>query len=114
MICVKLASVPFRDHLHPDDKMRHVLEQQGDDGTAVRKVDHLAYFADDGDLALYSQFVTERGYVILDPPDDDAIAFTKESSVIGVEFEAEIEKLRTKAIELDGQYDGWGCTIVPG
>lgn len=93
--------------------MRHVLEQQGDNGTAPRKVDHLAYFASESDLERFSQYVTEKGYTVLDPPDEDAIAFSKDSSVVGCEFEKEIADLRAKANELDGQYDGWGCTIVP-
>ncbi|MBI1333889.1 MAG: hypothetical protein GC165_13530 [Armatimonadetes bacterium] len=97
----------------PDDVIRQTLLQHGDDGTKLRTVDHLAYFGSQHDQAAYMTFVQENGFTLGDCDDDFSVAFTKESAVVGEEFDREIAALELKAMELNGDYDGWGCPVAP-
>lgn len=101
------------DGAEADERMRDTLREQGDDGTRSRMVDHIAYFNSQEEAETFVAFLREHGYESEEPDDEFSVSFTRESSVVGDEFESELSALRSKAYELGGQYDGWGCTVVP-
>ena len=97
----------------PDDAVRANLYKHGDDGTKVRTVDHLAYFNTPSEADAYRDFVLQRGYT-LEPRGEEynEVAFTKDASVAGPEFDIKIQLLTLTAERLGGDYDGWGCVVV--
>lgn len=92
--------------------MRTILQEQGDDGTKPRLVNHLAYFNTSEDAAAFSKYVKGEGYKLEKSPEQDAVAFSLVSPVSGEAFDDAIQRLKEKADELDGQYDGWGCPVI--
>jgi hypothetical protein len=97
---------------NPDDAVRAVLLSHGDDGTKSRLVDHLANFETQHEAAAYMTFVQGLGFTLDQANEEFSVAFTKESSVVGQEFDDELAKLYAKAEELNGHYDGWGCSVA--
>ena len=92
--------------------MRAILQDQGDDGTKPRLVNHLAYFNTSEDAASFSEYIKAEGYTLEKSPEQDAVAFSLVSPVSGDSFDQAIQLLKEKADELDGQYDGWGCPVI--
>lgn len=98
---------------NPDERLRSLLLNQGDDGTKIRPVEHLASFNTDIDAGNYAAFVVSRGYALGEAEEEHAVAFSRDSTIVGEAFDEELNVLRKKADELDGQYEGWGCSVVP-
>ncbi|MBI1333891.1 MAG: hypothetical protein GC165_13540 [Armatimonadetes bacterium] len=96
----------------PDQTMRGILQEHGDDGTKSRSVKHVAYFNTPEGIDGFSKYVQEAGYTLEESPEKDAVAFSNESSVVGEAFDESVQHLKEKAEEFDGQYDGWGCSVV--
>lgn len=108
----KLRAKLKPDTQNPDDAVRAVLLSHGDDGTKSRVVDHLAYFETQHEAAAYMTFVQDLGFTLGEANQENGVAFTKDSPVVGQIFDDELTSLRVKAIELNGQYDGWGCPLA--
>lgn len=92
--------------------MRSILRDQGDDGSKPRLVHHVAYFNTEEEIAGFSAYVQEVGYTLDKSPEKDAVSFSQISAVVGNTFDEAVQRLKNKAGEFNGQYDGWGCSVV--
>lgn len=57
-------------------------------------------------------YVQDLGFALEASNVDNSVAFTKNSAVVGRAFDEEIQMLRKKAVDLRGEYDGWGCPVA--
>jgi len=108
---------------NPADKQRMMdrrvcehLEIKGDDLDLEREIDHRAYFANKIRLKEYQSYLIENDYF------DIQIGKTK--PIFGTHFidfkhigapkqvSGVVYDLFTKAVELGGEYDGWGCSVT--
>jgi hypothetical protein len=117
----------YLDFLYPSpaDKQRMMdrrvceqLREQGDNLSIAREIDHRVYFSDKSKLKLYENYLRENDYV--------KIYIGKTKPILGERFidfkhigapEAVsdvVYDLYTKAEELGGTYDGWGCSVITG
>jgi len=92
------------------------LEKHGDDLPQAREIDHWVYFQSKSKLRTFLQFLKELKF--------EAKKTGREKPLIGkhfvnfsrVDIPAEInqvvDELYLKSEELQGDYDGWGCTVV--
>ena len=96
----------------PDDLVRAGLLRNGDNLSKIRTVDHFAIFKSVAQAEYYKEFVTSRGYTIVSATEPFFVDFTKESLVVGEQFDHEIRMLENYAVQLGGEYDGWGSPIV--
>jgi hypothetical protein len=92
------------------------LAELGDDGSAVRQVDHFAFLPSFDAACEFANFADANGYVV-DPEfrvqgEAHEVAFTHEGPVDLESIRPRIVALRRKAAELGGEYDGWGCNAV--
>lgn len=93
-----------------DLRVLEALSDSGDDGTAVRQVDHWAYFNSKEHAEEYSIWLSSQGYEINEAGPDDSgyrVQFKHETSVCLGDITSHTISLRRKADELDGRYDGW-------
>lgn len=119
----------YFENLYPDPESRQVmmdmgvislLLDNGDDIHAPRLVDHLSIFSSKSAAKAYADWAVDAGYQ-LDP-------IRKEGGIFKKSFAVETHNVTAvdvyginphslghfrKAKEFGGQYDGWGCTIVP-
>lgn len=115
----------YFDYLYPkpdvrnkieNTKVREQLLKAGDDGAAMRQVDHFAYFKSADGLKTFKNAVESAGYTIVsasDEPDERgllALSFSK------AQMPAELDPitwiLSEMATSAGGLYDGWGCPVV--
>ncbi len=116
----------YWDHLYPtaddwqvikDMMVLENLEEHGDDGTAVRQVDHWAYF-DSYEKALsflawvkLNRFESEDTKPHKTDGGEYSIKFHHQTDLLLQTITGHTLKLRCKAEELGGEYDGWGTSI---
>lgn len=98
-----------------DMKILDVLSENGDDGTAVRRVDHWAYFEASYDAQRFLAWLEEQGYEVqpIDAADEGLtqIRFAHEGPVTLQEITSRTISLRRMADELGGNYDGWETPV---
>jgi len=92
------------------------LEAKGDDLSVEREIDHRVYFKEKSSLKNYRDYLNDRDYY--------DIQMGKTKPVFGTHFvdfkhlgapnqvSDVVYDLYTKAIELGGEYDGWGCSVT--
>ena len=85
-----------------------MLRKQGQSIRKTRLVDHRATFQTKGQADAFKTFVKFRGYEIVDTDEDTAVAFQRESKIVGADFDRETDILAEQAEDLYGQYDGFG------
>lgn len=123
------AKEAYFEHLYPDPESRQVMNDMrvirllldnGDDINAERPVDHMSVFKSKADAQSYANWAQSAGYQV-DPIRSEGLFFKKTfhvetHNVTGVSvYDINPHTLGhfRKALEFDGEYDGWGCTIVP-
>jgi hypothetical protein len=98
-----------------DLRVIEVLQEEGDDGTASRQVDHWAYFSSQAAADSFSNWVHERGYVLVstDIADDGEICvcFWHRGTIELADITSHTITLCRKANELGGNYDGWETPV---
>ena len=97
---------------NPDDVMRMTLRQQGDNGTKVRSVEHLAYFKTMDSTQAFMDFVLANGYTLDNSNHEFGVKFVREAAVVGSTFESELSMLRSKVKSLKGEYESWGSRVT--
>ena len=97
---------------NPDDVMRMTLRQQGDNGTKVRSVEHLAYFKTMDSTQAFMDFVLANGYTLDNSNHEFGVKFVREAAVVGSAFESELSMLRSKVKSLKGEYESWGSRVT--
>jgi len=101
-----------------NEKVREALRNAGDDGSALRKVDHYAYFKDLASLEKYASLVLQKQYAIdrqstaADERGEWLLLFSKSQKPI--EIDSDTWALSEQAVALKGKYDGWECPVVRG
>jgi hypothetical protein len=91
------------------------LEKAGDKREKVRTVDHYAYFKKEEDAQKFESWVKTIGAKtepIHKIQGDFSVAFTLDHDVKAETIGPLTKKLFDKCLELNGEYDGWGCTVA--
>jgi hypothetical protein len=98
-----------------DLRVIQALAEQGDDGTTPRSIDHWAYFPSQIAAERFSHWAQEQGYGSLatDIADDGKfrVRFAHEGTVRLGNITSHTIKLRRKASEVGGEYDGWETPV---
>jgi uncharacterized protein (TIGR01619 family) len=115
----------YFDYLYPKPEVRNKIEntkvrdqllKAGDDSTAMRQVDHFAYFKTTDGLKTFKKTIESAGYTIVatsNEPDERgfwALSFSK--SQIPAEIDPITWVLSEMATSAGGLYDGWACPVV--
>jgi regulator of RNase E activity RraB len=115
----------YFDNLYPKPDVRNKIEntkvrdqllKAGDDSTAMRQVDHFAYFKSADGLKTFKKAVENNGYTIVNAastPDERglwALAFSMKQ--IPAELDPITWTLSQLATATQGIYDGWACPVV--
>ena len=98
--------------MSPDEMVRDALRKEGDNGTKIRTVDHLAYFKTMDSTQAFMEWVMEKGYTISPTNHEFGVEFVRDCAVVGPAFESELAMLRSKVKSLKGEYNGWGCPVA--
>lgn len=115
----------YQDFLHPKPldyqriqsrRVCETLQNEGDDLTQSREIDHRVYFKKKADLKTYSKFVSELNFKITGtgrrkPLVGEHYVDFKRSDIPS-QIDDVVDELYLKSVELNGDYDGWGCTVV--
>jgi len=114
----------YKNFLYPDWKAlqrimnRRVcdsLQEAGDNNALPRKIDHWAYFKSKRNLAEYILFLESNGFTILQRGREKPLVgrcFVNYAKIdVPQEIDELVIELCKKAASLEGQYDGWGCTV---
>lgn len=110
-----LPSPTERDGIE-NTKVREQLLKAGDNLTALRAIDHFAYFESTAGLNAFRSAVEQQGYKIVEAAkvlNDQglfALSFTKDQSP--AEIDPITWELGLLAKSHRGQYDGWACPVI--
>ena len=96
----------------PDDLVRDALRKEGDNGTKIRSVDHLAYFKTMDATQEFMQWAIDNGYTLSAGNHEFGVGFCRDSAVVGTAFDNELATIHKKIKSLKGEYDGWGCPVT--
>lgn len=96
----------------PDDDVRNALRSEGDNGTKIRTVDHLAYFKTMEATQAFMEWVMANGYTLNNSNHEFGVGFVRDCAVAGPEFDREVAVLTSKVKSMKGEYDGWGCPVT--
>jgi uncharacterized protein (TIGR01619 family) len=113
--------------LYPDEETREYMSNQkvidqlragGDNLTKARQVDHWLYFSDVNDRDRFEKSIAGEGFKIEsrektnNPDKPFKLRISRTDKVDPESINAVIKILRTKAIQMNGNYDGWETFIV--
>ncbi len=91
------------------------LNKEGDDGSASRQIDHWAFFASRATAEQFSQWAETQGYAskCVDATDDARfrVCFSHQGIAKWPDISSHTIRLRRKASELGGEYDGWETMV---
>jgi len=91
------------------------LREEGDNTNARRRFDHWAYFASDSAAARFCQWARESGYrpEAARKAEDERypVRVFHEASMHWQDITSHTIKVRRKAVELGGKYDGWEAEV---
>ncbi len=94
----------------------HQLEESGDDPTAVRIIDHFAFFDDDAMCGHVANSLRALGFVVDTPKEREdgswSLQFHRKDSLSSGRIDAVTTEILDVIGEDDGSYDGWGCPVV--
>lgn len=115
----------YLNFLYPDWKAKQrimnrrvcdALLSNGDNNSLPRKIDHWAYFKSAKQLSKFTSYLESLGFSILKKGREKSFSGKRFVNFEKVDIPNEIDNLIIeiceKAIEFDGEYDGWGCTVV--
>ncbi len=108
-------------HVMRDLKVMEELEENGDDSSKARRIDHWVYFKTEENLNIFQEWAKEEGFSVEsfgkaeEALHDHAFVlqfYITERPVIE-EVSETTAKIVRKAEELDGEYDGWETSVEP-
>jgi uncharacterized protein (TIGR01619 family) len=117
----------YLGYLYPDHyqyqsmQNRHVIDQlqeQGDDLTALRDVDHFVAFATEAGREAFIEAVLQLGYKVIskDGQEDEALPYTvnilRNDVADWQSVDDYVWELCQLAEKHEGEYEGWGCEVV--
>ncbi|MFA1642045.1 DUF695 domain-containing protein [Chryseomicrobium imtechense] len=106
----------FEIQVMNDYELLGQLEENKDSGEVVRRVDHWSYFPTSEAAKAYQEYLEDKGFMIeevAEQPDEDGVylvQFFKDDQPI--EISDTTLPLLQKALELDGDYDGWETAVI--
>ncbi|WP_137158310.1 ribonuclease E inhibitor RraB [Rhizobium sp. FKL33] len=111
---------PAARSAHPEfaknETVRKVLRRHGDNGAALRPVQHFAYFSSAEGRREFSDVLSSRGYEIdsqhddANPPNRFSLIFSKLQAPNAIDDET--GALEALAAACRGDYDGWETEVV--
>lgn len=114
----------YRDFLYPaPDDMQRIqnrrvvtnLEQNGDDPSKPREIDHWVYASDRTKQQAIISYVLSEGFRLINaatsPDEQGNYSVNFGRSDAPADIDAIVLPLFQRVTELGGEYDGWGCTI---
>jgi regulator of RNase E activity RraB len=104
------------DEFLKNEPVRANLRDNGDNCEAPRPIEHYAYFRTREAQESYRAVLISRGYQIdredVEPDDDGRLAIVFSQVQVPVAIDAETAVLDERAVELNGEYDGWVTDVV--
>jgi regulator of RNase E activity RraB len=92
------------------------LEEAGDDPSAVRNIDHFAFFDDQKACGRAAAALHDRGFTVDAPQEREdgswSLQFHREDALAGGRIDAVTTEILEVIGEDEGAYDGWGCPVV--
>ena len=92
------------------------LGNHGDDLQQAREIDHWVYFQSKSKLKSFLQFLKEQKFEVKQTGREKPLIGKHFVNFVRVDIPANInpvvDELYLKCEELQGEYDGWGCTVV--
>lgn len=115
----------YRNFLYPDWKAKQrimnrqvcdSLQDNGDNNSIPRKIDHWVYVNSSKDMNAYIAYLESQNFSILKSGREKVFKSKRFINFERVDIPAEIDELTIelceKAAQHNGEYDGWGCTVV--
>lgn len=115
----------YRDFLYPaPDDMQRIqnrrvvinLEQNGDDPSKPRQIDHMVYAPDRTVQQAIITYIMAEGFTLIkadtSPDEQGNYSVNFERSDAPADIDAIVLPLFHRVTELGGDYDGWGCVIL--
>ena len=112
----------YLEFLYPDEqgmdtiwnnRVRRQLEEQGDDLSLPRQIDHWLYFSSAEDRAAFAEEVSREGFsvtILEEKNEDGALGLLVQRSDAPDDIDDVTWPLRELAGDNGGYYDGWGCS----
>ena len=100
-----------------DRRVVDVLQEKGDDPSIARPIDHWAYFASESSARGYADWLAERNFSIRKVYEAEVkgrswcVEFFRDDKTDLYAINHVTYQLRHKAMEMDGDYDGWGTNV---
>lgn len=98
-----------------DIRVIEALRKKGDDGKSSRQIEHWAYFPSHDTAERFSQWARERGYNVVGSDAANGgqicVRFSHEGTVQLTDITSNTIRLRRKASEIGGEYDGWETPV---
>ena len=113
----------YLEFLYPDEqgmdtiwnnRVRRQLDEQGDDLSLSRQVDHWLYFKAAEDRAAFVEEVSQEGFsatVLEEKKEDGSFGILVQRNDAPDEIDDVTWPLRELAAAHGGYYDGWGCSM---
>jgi len=92
------------------------LEKHGDSLQQAREIDHRVYFKKKSNLKLFSEFLSQQKFEITGTGRTKPLVGDHFIDFKRIDYPNNIDEIVDeiflKSVELDGDYDGWGCPVV--
>lgn len=94
------------------------LKKFGDNFEIPREIDHFLYFNTEDERAIFIKYAEDQGFTVKGIETKDSgqnkymLLLTKESTINYKQMNECTTNLYEKALELNGEYDGWGCSTA--
>ncbi len=93
----------------PDDRVRNVLDEHGDDGTTPR---HTLFYFYDGDIEGLSRAARAAGYTLTATVKQPGVILECHIPVDEEQFDPVVERMEDWADEYGCTFDGWECQLL--
>jgi uncharacterized protein (TIGR01619 family) len=110
-----LYPLPSQYQMITNDRVIRSLEQQGDNLTKERMVDHCIYFEDKSDMKNYISEIEKENFKVIDSyKNEEKVYVLNVGRIDKVDYNSVndyVLYLWELAGKHNGDYDGWGCTV---
>jgi hypothetical protein len=93
----------------PDDAVRGVLDEHGDDGTTPR---HTLFYFYDGDIEGLTRAAQAAGYTANPTAKQPGVILERHMPVDEDSFDPVVERMEDWADEFGCTFDGWECQLL--
>jgi hypothetical protein len=93
----------------PNNRIREVLDEHGDDGTTPR---HTLFYFYDGDIEELARATVAAGYTTTQTAKQPGVILETEMAVDEETFDPVVERMEDWADEFGCTFDGWECAML--